>query len=65
MIEATLQQKIIDEEVLGIEPPKKESKEVSEFRAAIRNHIDRGKERAKKFKVKDWYIDYTPEFPKL
>tara|TARA_Y100001973_G_C5191630_1_gene331359 strand:+ start:910 stop:1107 length:198 start_codon:yes stop_codon:yes gene_type:complete len=65
MLGSILQQKIIDEEVLGLDTPKKESKEASEFRAAIRLHIDRGEQRAKKFKVKNWYIDYTPEFPDI
>tara|TARA_R100000152_G_C6670287_1_gene106779 strand:+ start:185 stop:382 length:198 start_codon:yes stop_codon:yes gene_type:complete len=65
MLGSILQQKIIDEEILGLEKPEKESKEASEFRAAIRSHIDRGPKRAKKFKVKNWYVDYTPEFPDI
>ena len=48
MLGSILQQKIIDEEVLGLEKPERESKEASEFRAAIRRHIDRGPKRDKK-----------------
>ena len=58
-------QTIINEVVLGIKGEPNESAEAKEFRQGIIEDIENANDIAKEKGIKNWYVDYTPEFPQI
>ena len=55
----------MNEVVLGIKGEPNESAEATEFRQGIIEDIENANDIAKEKGIKNWYVDYTPEFPQI
>ena len=58
-------QTIMNEVVLNIKGEPNESAEAKEFRQGIVEDIENAEAIAKEKGIKNWYVDYTPEFPQI
>ena len=55
----------MNEVVLGIKGEPNESAEAKDFRQGIIEDIENSNDISKEKGIKNWYVDYTPEFPQI
>ena len=58
-------QRIINEVVGGKVVKENETGEAKKFRQGIIEDIENANDIAKEKGIKNWYVDYTPEFPQI